>query len=159
MPLTYGTRSSPCVEKRLESESSTLILTPALGQQSTSCQPSDGFSSQDVNVLLQEILATTDNITGFSSDAHAMLKTKEDELVKEGNNHRAAVLAEIRTMYTLIKSARDIAKQGSDFSEKGSAILPSGEPAPWKCVLKGQPADGFSRKACSDTRSNQAAAD
>ena len=71
-------------------------------------------------------VAKIESVLGFSRDAHAMLvrlKDKSEELTKETNNAKSAVLAAVKDVVPMVRHGRDLAKSASEYAEKSLHAL------------------------------------
>ena len=72
------------------------------------------------------VVAKIESVLGFSRDVHALLvrlKDRSEELTKETNNAKSAVLAAVKDVVPMVRHGRDLAKSASEYAEKSLHAL------------------------------------
>ncbi|CAE6971092.1 unnamed protein product [Symbiodinium sp. KB8] len=81
----------------------------------------------------------------YVTEDHAILvrvRDRVDEVSKECQSHRSAVLAEIKNHSPIIRDTQKVATRAAEMSERTSVLLGKGDPSSWETEL---------RHVCEDT--------
>ena len=94
---------------------------------------------------MDAIAAKAESQASYVTEDHAILvrvRDRVDEVSKECQSHRSAVLAEIKNHSPIIRDTQKVATRAAEMSERTSVLLGKGDPSSWETEL---------RHVCEDT--------